>query len=163
MWSKFVSPDNPQVKSCFLKLSITLLCVCMCVWDRLWEILQLVCGWCRQEPNWERERQKEGESESFSEQTTSAAWYQMHYLMIGSLATKADRSPPEIDFCLDVTLMLTHTQEEWNRKPVETNYQFTECLRRLNLSENTWRTGRPATRDKINWEIIVLLLEWKCT
>lgn len=67
-------------------------------------------------------RERERSSESFPEQTTSTAWYQMHYLMIGSLATKADRSPPEIDFCLDVTLLLalslslslwrTHTQCE---------------------------------------------------
>lgn len=83
----------------------------------------------------------------------------MHYLMIGSLATKADRSAPEIDFCLDMTpplslyLTRTHRRVPTHRaralataravgsyeteKPGETNYQFTECLRELNLDENT--------------------------
>lgn len=59
------------------------------------------------------------------------------------------------------TCACTHTQKLWDWTPGETNYQFTECLRNLNLNENTWRTGRLATRDKINWEINVLLLEWK--
>ena len=133
--------------------------MCVCVWQNVWGtagvwVVETRIGW--------RERERERVNHSLNRPPRQRDIRCIIWWLDRWLQKLIDLRLKLISVWMWLTHSRTHTLRLWDRKPGETNYQFTECLRNLNLNENTWRTGRPATRDKINWEINVLLLDREC-
>lgn len=141
----------------------------MCVWQNVWDaagvwVVEKKKNWTEREWESEQEKGREGVNHSLNRPPRQRdirciIWWLDRWLQkLIDLRLKLI----SVWMWLKHTRAQAHTQMLRDRKPRETNYQFTGCLRNLNLNKNTWRTGRLATRDKINWEINVLLLDREC-